>query len=122
MRGINPLLLKDGYKVGHKFQYPADTEFIYSNLTPRKSRRTTKTSGVIFFGLQFFLTRTSSTVRKLRSLAATSGASTTTSGRTRSPSTTSPTCTTSAICRSRSRPSTSVRVTQCQSESGALDR
>lgn len=48
-----PVLLKDGYKVGHKDQYPADTEFVYSNFTPRQSR-----SGydyVIFFGLQYFI-------------------------------------------------------------------
>ena len=38
MRNVLPALLVDGYKVGHVFQYPSDTEFVYSNLTPRKSR------------------------------------------------------------------------------------
>jgi hypothetical protein len=35
---VLPILLKDGYKVGHKFQYPENTTLVYSNLTPRKSR------------------------------------------------------------------------------------
>lgn len=51
---INPFLLTDFYKVGHVFQYPPKTQFVYSNLTPRKSR----ISGIdemVFFGLQYFL-------------------------------------------------------------------
>jgi nicotinamide phosphoribosyltransferase len=48
-----PTLLVDGYKVGHVFQYPTDTEFVYSNLTPRKSR--IASNGVVFFGLQYFV-------------------------------------------------------------------
>lgn len=51
---ILPVLLKDGYKVGHKFQYPADTTTVYSNLTPRKSR-VDCVDGIIFFGLQYFI-------------------------------------------------------------------
>lgn len=51
---ISPLLLKDGYKVGHKFQYPEGTTLVYSNLTPRKSRNHT-INHVVFFGLQYFL-------------------------------------------------------------------
>lgn len=50
----NPLLTTDFYKVGHPFQYPEGTEFVYANLTPRKSRL----SGVnemVFFGLQYFI-------------------------------------------------------------------
>ncbi len=35
---ILPVLLKDGYKVGHVFQYPPDTTRVYSNLTPRSTR------------------------------------------------------------------------------------
>jgi nicotinamide phosphoribosyltransferase len=53
MLEILPVLLKDGYKVGHKFQYPDDTEYVYSNFTPRKSR--TGFDYVVFFGLQYFL-------------------------------------------------------------------
>ncbi|MCA0397962.1 MAG: nicotinate phosphoribosyltransferase [Bacteroidetes bacterium] len=49
-----PLLLKDGYKVGHKFQYPAGTSLVYSNLTPRKSRNPDM-ENVVFFGLQYFI-------------------------------------------------------------------
>jgi nicotinamide phosphoribosyltransferase len=49
--------MKDGYKVSHIFQYPSGTRFVYSNLTPRKSRRESAfdLGGVIFFGLQFFI-------------------------------------------------------------------
>lgn len=53
---ILPVLLKDGYKVGHKFQYPADTIEVYSNLTPRRGRRGPDgMDGIIFFGLQYFI-------------------------------------------------------------------
>lgn len=54
MKSILPTLLVDGYKVGHYFQYPQDTEYVYSNFTPRKSR-TGKDKGVVFFGLQYFI-------------------------------------------------------------------
>jgi len=50
-----PILLKDGYKVGHKDQYPKDTTLIYSNLTPRKSRIPGWDEGVIAFGFQYFV-------------------------------------------------------------------
>jgi len=51
---ILPILLKDGYKVGHKFQYPDGTTLVYSNLTPRKSRQP-DVQEIVFFGLQYFL-------------------------------------------------------------------
>lgn len=51
---ILPVLLKDGYKVGHKFQYPEDTTLVYSNFTPRKSR-ILGVDGVIAFGMQYFV-------------------------------------------------------------------
>lgn len=54
MKAVLPALLVDGYKVGHVFQYPQDTEFVYSNFTPRKSYAGTST-GVVFFGLQYFI-------------------------------------------------------------------
>ncbi len=50
----SPILLKDGYKVGHKFQYPQGTTLVYSNLTPRKSRNADMNE-IVFFGLQYFL-------------------------------------------------------------------
>lgn len=50
----SPILLKDGYKVGHKFQYPEGTTLVYSNLTPRKSR-SKEFDSIIFFGLQYFV-------------------------------------------------------------------
>lgn len=49
-----PILLKDGYKVGHKFQYPEGTTLVYSNLTPRKSRDK-GIDEIVFFGLQYFI-------------------------------------------------------------------
>jgi nicotinamide phosphoribosyltransferase len=55
---LNPALLVDGYKVGHVFQYPEDTTFVYSNLTPRKRHSSvvaTASDGVMFFGLQYFV-------------------------------------------------------------------
>lgn len=35
---VNPILACDFYKVGHVFQYPKNTEVIYSNFTPRSNR------------------------------------------------------------------------------------
>jgi nicotinamide phosphoribosyltransferase len=49
-----PILLKDGYKVGHKFQYPENTTLVYSNMTPRKSR-SEGVDEIVFFGLQYFI-------------------------------------------------------------------
>jgi nicotinamide phosphoribosyltransferase len=51
---VSPILLKDGYKVGHKFQYPQGTTLVYSNLTPRKSR-SHEVNEIVFFGLQYFI-------------------------------------------------------------------
>lgn len=45
---INPLLLTDFYKVGHPFQYPPGTRFVFSNLTPRKSRHQNIQEMVVF--------------------------------------------------------------------------
>ncbi len=51
---MNPLLLTDGYKLGHKEQYPKGTNMVYSNWTPRKSR-IDGINAVVFFGLQYFI-------------------------------------------------------------------
>lgn len=51
---VLPILLKDGYKVGHRFQYPEGTTLVYSNLTPRKARNP-EIDEVVFFGLQYFI-------------------------------------------------------------------
>ncbi len=53
MMKIQTPLLLDGYKIGHVFQYPADTTLVYSNLTPRSSR--TGITGVVAFGFQYFV-------------------------------------------------------------------
>lgn len=51
---ISPMLLKDGYKVGHFAQYPKGTELVFSNFTPRKSR----IPGIdyaVLFGMKYFI-------------------------------------------------------------------
>lgn len=52
MKLFAPLLV-DGYKTGHKDQYPANARVVFSNMTPRGTR--TGLASVIFFGLQYFL-------------------------------------------------------------------
>ena len=52
---INPILAKDFYKVGHKFQYPEHTTMVYSNFTPRSDRLANNKFNegkVVNFGLQ----------------------------------------------------------------------
>jgi nicotinamide phosphoribosyltransferase len=51
---VNPFLLADVYKVGHVFQYPQGTQFVYSNMTPRESRLHGIDSMVVF-GVQHFV-------------------------------------------------------------------
>lgn len=46
-------LLVDGYKTGHHEQYSKDLTLVFSNFTPRKSRRGLKKA--VLFGLQYFL-------------------------------------------------------------------
>lgn len=53
---MNPLLMLDGYKCDHRRQYPEGTEYVYSNMTPRKSRVEGQ-EFVVNFGLQYFLKR-----------------------------------------------------------------
>lgn len=48
---INPILLTDGYKLGHKGETPSGTTLTYSNLTPRASR--IGTTYAMWFGLQY---------------------------------------------------------------------
>jgi nicotinamide phosphoribosyltransferase len=54
MQAIN---YTDGYKTGHKDQYPKDTNLIYSNLTPRsdKHAKFSDGEGVVVFGIQYFV-------------------------------------------------------------------
>lgn len=54
MNTIPPETQIDGYKVDHRRQYPAGTQVIASNLTPRGTRRL-NTDKVVFFGLQYFV-------------------------------------------------------------------
>lgn len=48
-----PILFKDFYKAGHRPQYPAKTEFVYSNFTARTSR-IPEINKVVVFGVQGF--------------------------------------------------------------------
>lgn len=51
---INPILNLDSYKILHRIQYPAGTEMVYSNMTPRASR-VSGVNEVVFFGMQYFI-------------------------------------------------------------------
>jgi phosphoribosylpyrophosphate synthetase len=45
------ILLTDGYKLGHHFQYPQGTELVYSNWTPRSNKYFPEaTEGSVVFG------------------------------------------------------------------------
>ena len=50
----NALTMIDGYKLDHRRQYPAKTEYVYSNWTPRGTR-IPDIKEVVFVGLQYFL-------------------------------------------------------------------
>lgn len=50
------ILLTDGYKLGHRNQYPKGTEYVYSNWTPRSSKWLTGADeGAVMFGLQYLI-------------------------------------------------------------------
>lgn len=51
---IDPLHQIDFYKSGHVYQYPENTELVFSNLTPRTSRMP-EVDRVVFFNLQYFI-------------------------------------------------------------------
>ena len=58
--GIDPLTQADFYKTGHIFQYPAGTEKVYSNFTPRSARLAPVIpelfdNKIVWFGLQGFV-------------------------------------------------------------------
>jgi nicotinamide phosphoribosyltransferase len=50
------IMLTDGYKIGHKDQYPTGTQYVYSNFTAR-STRIGGADSVTFLGLQYFQQR-----------------------------------------------------------------
>ena len=54
LKPVLPVLLADGYKIGHPFQYAPDTTCVYSNLTPR-STRVPGVTDVVTFGPQYFV-------------------------------------------------------------------
>lgn len=50
------ILLTDGYKLGHHFQYPEGTEMVYSNWTPRSYKYFPEaTEGSVVFGIQYLI-------------------------------------------------------------------
>lgn len=50
------ILLTDGYKLGHHFQYPEGTEMVYSNWTPRSNKYFPEASeGSVVFGIQYLI-------------------------------------------------------------------
>lgn len=51
---ILPVFYKDFYKADHRRQYPAGTEYVYSNFTARYSRIPSVT-GTVVFGIQYFI-------------------------------------------------------------------
>ncbi len=58
MTTINPAIMIDGYKTGHKDQYPENTQEVYSNFTPRNNKHFKSwnhDNNVVFFGLQYFI-------------------------------------------------------------------
>lgn len=58
---MNPLTAIDFYKADHRRQYPENTEYVYSNFTPRSSRLANVLPGfddrVVFVGLQGYINR-----------------------------------------------------------------
>jgi len=51
----NPLLLTDGYKIGHAVQYPSGTEYVYATWIPRSNQYFKAADKAVFFGLQYFI-------------------------------------------------------------------
>lgn len=50
------ILLTDGYKLGHHFQYPEGTQMVYSNWTPRSSKYLPEAEeGAVVFGIQYLI-------------------------------------------------------------------
>lgn len=50
------ILLTDGYKLGHRNQYPKGTEYVYSNWTPRSAHwMNGAEEGAVVFGLQYLI-------------------------------------------------------------------
>lgn len=49
------ILLTDVYKLDHRRQYPENTEYVYSNWTPRSCHYYPEaTEGAVVFGIQYF--------------------------------------------------------------------
>jgi nicotinamide phosphoribosyltransferase len=56
LNNLESILLTDGYKLGHRVQYPEGTEYVYSNWTPRSNAYYPEAKdGVVVFGIQYFI-------------------------------------------------------------------
>lgn len=57
MNHTYPLTAIDFYKAGHRQQYPARTELVVSNFTPRSGKHgnVAEKGHIVFFGLQYFI-------------------------------------------------------------------
>jgi nicotinamide phosphoribosyltransferase len=56
MSFVDPIFACDFYKTSHKDMYPAGTNLIYSNFTPRSNKHCAYGADkVLFFGLQGFV-------------------------------------------------------------------
>lgn len=56
MKNLESILLTDGYKLGHRVQYPKGTEYVYSNWTPRSYNYYPEAKeGAVVFGIQYFI-------------------------------------------------------------------
>lgn len=51
----NPMLLTDGYKIGHAIQYPKGTQYVYATWVPRSNQYFKAADKAVFFGLQYFV-------------------------------------------------------------------
>ena len=50
------ILLTDGYKLSHHFQYPEGTQMVYSNWTPCSSKYLPEAEeGAVVFGIQYLI-------------------------------------------------------------------
>jgi len=55
MKNLTAFEFTDGYKLGHRQQYPEGTEFVYSNWTARSNSYFPETDCVVVFGIQYLL-------------------------------------------------------------------
>lgn len=55
MKDVIASIITDGYKLGHRIQYPQGTEYVYATWIPRSNRHMSDANGAIVFGIQYFI-------------------------------------------------------------------